>query len=184
MSNIYTIKDKYHGNTLVNSIEQELLNDLKYYSNYDAICIVTGYGSNSGICESKKEVLRCLNKLKGGLVKAYFPGDIINKAINSNDQFYIDYTYYKNIVKNEEYFKQENKGVIYVFTNESVDYIKHKEAKTNRENKEKKKSIESYTNNSWNGKKVKTKIQRNNAFDSSPGISLGELINNALKNEK
>ena len=77
--------------------------------------IMTGYGSSSGKCRSKKAALNSLKKMRQeGLIAAYIPGEKVTELIaDSNDPYRDVKSRYNDILRKDR--DAGNDGVIFVF---------------------------------------------------------------------
>lgn len=76
--------------------------------------ILTGYGSQCGICISKQVAIKSLLKMKReGIIKGFLPGEIKYQLLKPSSLYFIDKLKYFNVIKNDKDFG--NEGIIFVF---------------------------------------------------------------------
>ena len=104
--------NEFHGNIQASDIGKRLREIAKKET---AFKIMTGYGSSSGKCQSKKAALNSLKKMRQeGLITAYIPGEKVTELIaNSNDPYRDVKERYKDILRTDR--DSGNDGIVFVF---------------------------------------------------------------------
>lgn len=78
--------------------------------------VLTGYGSQSGICRSKMMALKALRKMrKEGLIKGFLPAEIFTEIVYSANEFYDVKMNYRHRIEMDRDARYGNEGVIFVF---------------------------------------------------------------------
>lgn len=102
---------EFHGDILPSEIGRKLRDIVKQNKNFK---IMTGYGSTTGVSESKKRALTSLRKMKKeGLITDYFPGDIKDQILSPNSSFYETKLKYESQVRKDRDYG--NPGIIFIY---------------------------------------------------------------------
>ncbi|MBN2504998.1 MAG: hypothetical protein JXB20_06630 [Bacilli bacterium] len=103
---------QFHGTTFIQDIGKELRSIVRNEKN--SFKIMTGYGSSTGTSKSKTAALRSLAKMQSeGLIKGYFPGEVKNMLLSSDNPFHEAKMTYGQTVKNDPDYG--NDGIIFIF---------------------------------------------------------------------
>lgn len=103
---------EFHGELPITDIGKRLREIVK--AEKTSFKILTGYGSTSNSSKSKNAAIKSLSKLKNeGLIKGFLPGEVKNKLLTSNDNYYEDKMKFGNKIKNDPDYG--NDGIIFIF---------------------------------------------------------------------
>ncbi len=104
----------FHGNVPLNEVGKELRSIVrKTGSDFK---VLTGYGSQSGVCRSKMMALKSLRKMrKEGFFKGTAPAEIYTEIVYSADEFYDVKMNYRHRIEMDKDARYGNEGVIFVF---------------------------------------------------------------------
>lgn len=103
---------QFHGDILISEIGKELREIVK--SEKSAFKILTGYGSSSGVSNSKHAALKSLKSMKKqGLIKGYCPGEVKNQLLTQTSPFLETKSLYESVLKSDPDFG--NDGIIFIF---------------------------------------------------------------------
>ncbi len=103
---------QFHGDIEISEIGRELRKIAKQEK--ESFKILTGYGSTSGVSQSRISAIKSLRKMKKeGLISAFFPGEVRHQLLESTSPYYDAKIKYGEKVKQDIDFG--NEGIIFIF---------------------------------------------------------------------
>lgn len=103
---------EFHGDTPISDIGKRLREIVKLEKK--SFKILTGYGSTSGVSQSKQAAIKSLTKMKkDGIIKGFLLGELKHKLIDNASLYNDDKQKYGPLIKNDPDYG--NDGIIFVF---------------------------------------------------------------------
>lgn len=103
---------EFHGNINISDIGKRLREIIKREKT--VFKILTGYGSESGKCQSKGAAIKSLTKMKKqGLIKGFLPGEVKYELLDNKSFYYQDKLLLSTIIKDDSDYG--NDGIIFIF---------------------------------------------------------------------
>ena len=102
-----------YGNILISEVGKELRRIIKFEKT--AFKVLTGYGSKTGVSQSKNAALKSLRKMKKeNLIDGYIVGDSLKKLLTdpNSDEYEAKMKYERRLRNDKDY---GNPGIIFVF---------------------------------------------------------------------
>lgn len=106
------IYNDFYGETPIKQIGKKLREIVK--KEKKSFKVLTGYGSTSGISQSKNAVIKSLSKMKReGIINGFFPGEVKHMLLTTTSPYYESKLKYEKEVKNDSDYG--NDGVVFIF---------------------------------------------------------------------
>jgi len=103
---------EFHGQVPINYIGQRLREIAKIEKT--SFKIMTGYGSTSGISQSKSASIKSLSKMKKeGVIVGFLPGEVKNMVLRSSSPNHESKIMFEKSIKTDPDYG--NDGIIFVF---------------------------------------------------------------------